>query len=87
MLFHVNMVYLPKKADRNTEKKKKKIVAERGDRNKIEHGLSDFSFMSTRMNDAIVKDVREVMDIGTTIVLIFMLMSHLTLSFHMYSSH
>ena len=28
-----------------------------------------------------------VMDIGTTIVLIFMLMSHLTVFFHMYSSH
>ena len=36
---------------------------------------------------AALKDEREVMDIGTTIVLIFMLMSHLTLSFQMYSSH
>ena len=36
---------------------------------------------------AALKDVKEVMYIGTTIVLIFMLKPHLTLSFHMYSSH
>ena len=46
MLFHVNMIYFSKQAERNIEK----IVAE----SRSNTGLSDFSFMLTRMNDAIV---------------------------------
>ena len=50
MLFHVNMIYLSKQAERNIEK----IIAKSRRRNKIDTGLSDFSFMSARMKDAIV---------------------------------